>query len=59
MMTIGDLTMEDARLDDLLQLWLFELCAHNVVGNNALPKEVGKCGTIVYQCSTSFGEIKV
>lgn len=53
-LTIGDLSMIDARLDDLLLPWQIDLCARNRVGNKALLDEVDKWGVVVYQRSTSF-----
>lgn len=53
-LTIGDLSMIDARLDDLLLPWQIDLCARNRVGNKALLDEVDKWGVVVYQRSTSI-----
>ena len=53
-LTIDDLSMIDARLDDLLLPWQIDLCARNRVGNKALLDEVDKWGVVVYQRSTSF-----
>lgn len=54
LLTIGDLSMIDARLDDLLLPWQIDLCARNRVGNKGLLDEVDKWGVVVYQRSTSF-----